>query len=202
MRRLAGDGYASSEIHVTHLHKEIIIFATRTREALSEMGPKDSVRTRPLCRSELASQENSVHHFAELIMAPERSDSKTQATIEHADPWNPAESKHSPLSLDHATCEGTELKKKKRTFSGTMRANTSEGQCTKHICYLFWRKELMSKGRTSECTLLQPAKQRSSFGTPAGRSLECHAIYPTREWQGQFFFFFAKPWHGPAARNE
>ena len=40
MRTLAGDGHASSEVRVTSIRTEIIILATRTREALSEKGQR------------------------------------------------------------------------------------------------------------------------------------------------------------------
>ena len=89
MRILAGDGYASAEVRVTPILTEIIIFATRTREALSEKGQRIRKDT-SVMQKRIGFPENSVTRFAEkgcevMIVAPEGDTQVTMETAQQAD---------------------------------------------------------------------------------------------------------------------
>ena len=67
IRTVAGDGYASAEVHETPIRTVIINRAARTRKELSEKRATGFVRLRLSCRERSVFPENSAKHFAETV---------------------------------------------------------------------------------------------------------------------------------------
>ena len=96
---------ASPVVRVTPIRTEIIMLATRTREALSKKGQMIREDT-SVVQKRIGVPENSVNHFTEkgcevMIMAPACPDCHVQwaeSTLSRqTDPWSPAKSTLSSL---------------------------------------------------------------------------------------------------------